>query len=119
MGDLFDTNILIDLLDGRAEALAVADASPDRAVSVVTRIEVLSAASESFDERSVRMLLADFQEEQLSRSIADEAARVRRTSRLKLPDAVILATARVTGRTLVTRDAKAFAQWPGVRLPYA
>lgn len=119
MGELFDTNILIDLLDGRAEALAIAEASSNRAVSVVTRIEVLSGASPAFDERIVRVLLAEFQEEQLTRPIAEEAARVRREHRLKLPDAIILATATATGRTLVTRDAKAFARLPGVRLPYA
>ena len=38
---------------------------------------------------------------------------------LKSPDAIILATAQIRGRTLVTRNSKDFqADMPGIRVPY-
>jgi predicted nucleic acid-binding protein len=47
------------------------------------------------------------------------AALRRERPRLKSPDAVILATAQLRSRVLVTRNTKDFpAQLPGVRVPY-
>ena len=53
-------------------------------------------------------------------AIAERAAALRRTHRLKLPDAVVWASAQVHSMLLVTRDAKAFPVGdPGIRMPYA
>jgi predicted nucleic acid-binding protein len=47
------------------------------------------------------------------------AALRRERPRLKLPDAIILATAQTRGRVLVTRNTKDFpAEMPGIRVPY-
>jgi predicted nucleic acid-binding protein len=52
--------------------------------------------------------------------VAEEAVRIRRQRRLKLPDAIILATARVHGLVLVTRNTKDFDPAdPAIRIPYA
>ncbi len=51
--------------------------------------------------------------------MAEEAAKLQRDRRLKLPDAIVLATARVTGRALATRNTKDFRDGePGVVVPY-
>jgi predicted nucleic acid-binding protein len=55
-------------------------------------------------------------------AIMAEAARIRASSfinppKIRLPDAVVLATANVTGRLLVTRNRKDF-RGPNVRFPY-
>jgi len=51
--------------------------------------------------------------------VAERAAANRRQMRIKLPDAIILATAETAGRTLVTRNVKDFpAGMGGVRVPY-
>jgi len=43
----------------------------------------------------------------------------RRERKVKLPDAIILATAELEGRLLVTRNTKDFpSDDPGVRVPY-
>ncbi len=55
----------------------------------------------------------------LTNDIAESAVSVQRTMRLRLPDAVVLATARVHGLTLSTRNTKDFrADFPEVRVPY-
>ena len=59
-----------------------------------------------------------FELRQLTPIVAEQAALIRREKRLKLPDAVILATARVHGSKLVTRDEKAFAAEPLAYFPY-
>lgn len=52
-------------------------------------------------------------------AVAQEAVRLRRAGRLRLPDAIIYATARVHGRTLVTRNTRDFPEGePGVDVPY-
>ena len=54
--------------------------------------------------------------------LLDEPVRVARLcaeSRLKLPDAYVLATAQVSGAILITRNTKDFpAEMPGIRIPY-
>ena len=55
----------------------------------------------------------------LDDEIARRAVELRRAHRIKLPDAVIWATAQTTGRLLVTRNTKDFSpDDPGVRKPY-
>jgi predicted nucleic acid-binding protein len=57
---------------------------------------------------------------EIDEEIARRAAALRHQRKsLKSPDAVILASAQVTGRILVTRNTKDFpAEMPGVRVPY-
>ena len=55
----------------------------------------------------------------LDESVAERAVALRRTYRLRLPDAIIWATAQVHDAQLVTRNTKDFhADWEGVRVPY-
>jgi hypothetical protein len=51
--------------------------------------------------------------------IAEQAVILRRDHHLKLPDALIWATAQHEGCLLVTRNRKDFgSQTPGIRIPY-
>lgn len=70
--------------------------------------------------KRARAFFGDFQIEELTEEIAAQAASLRRERRrLKLADAVILATAQMRGRILVTRNTKIFpANMPGIRVPY-
>jgi hypothetical protein len=116
---LFDSNILIDHLKDRGDATAVLARCPQRAISTITAIEVLAGALEP-DWPLVRALLDDFEELPVDNRVRDAAARLRRETRLKLPDAVILATARVHRLPLVTRNTRDFPEGePGVVVPYA
>jgi len=82
-------------------------------------IEILSKGNETA-VREVLMFLAQFGLDEIDDEISHRAAALRRErARLKSPDAIILATAQLRGRVLVTRNTKDFpAEMPGIRVPY-
>jgi predicted nucleic acid-binding protein len=113
---LYDTNILIDHLNGIAKATRELENTGDPAISVITWIEVMTGASSAEEESVLRSFLLNFECLPVSNAVAERAAVVRRQMRIKMPDAIILATAEVVGRVLVTRDVRDFSG--GVRVPY-
>lgn len=115
---LLDTNILIDFLGGHSPAKAELALYPEAAISIVTWIEVLSGTVPA-KESATRRFLQTFEVIALTEQVAERAVALRRTHRLKLPDAVIWASADTHGLLLVTRDERDFPKGaPGVRLPY-
>lgn len=116
---LLDSNILIDFLNGSPDARAALERWPDAAISVVTTIEVLAGARDDAEAEQLKLFMQKWPQAELSAEIAEAGARIRRTLRLRLADAVILATARVQRRQLVTRNTKDFRpDWPDVVVPY-
>ena len=119
----FDATVIIDAFAGFDPARAeIRRASNDGARAWISRmvwIEVLSKGSPS-QLRNAEAFLMGFGVDDLDAEIASRAAMLRRDRpRLKSPDAVILASAQVRGRILVTRNTKDFpAGMPGVRIPY-
>lgn len=119
MRALFDTNILIDYLSGREEAKAEIERYRERLISTVTWMELLAGARTEEEEDVIELFLRDFSTVDITRRIARVAVETRRTRRLRLPDAVIWATADAESALLVTRNTKDFpATEPGVRVPY-
>jgi predicted nucleic acid-binding protein len=119
VNELFDTNILIDHLNGVTKATREITRSKSPAISVITWIEVMTGAASSSEEAILRAFLANFQYLEMTREVAERAAVIRRQKRLKMPDAIILATAEAGGRQLVTRNVKDFPSGTrGVRVPY-
>jgi predicted nucleic acid-binding protein len=114
---LIDSNIVIDVLAGVPRALAEVRKHRDRAISVITWIEVTAGLTEE-EQRLREFVSANFPVIALTPEIAEESAFLRRTSRLKLPDAVILATAHKQDRVLVTRNTRDFSPGRFVRIPY-
>ncbi len=119
VGALFDTNILIDHLNAVPLAREEFERFENRAISIITWMEVMVGASADLIEPT-RLFLGGFKVIALHDEIADRAVALRRTYRIKLPDAVIWATAQTAGRLLVTRNTKDFPKDdPGIREPYA
>lgn len=119
VGALFDTNILIDHLNAIPEARAEIERFENRAISVITWMEVMIGADAHLVEPT-RRFLEGFKVIALDDEIANGAVALRRSHRIKLPDAVIWATAQTAGRLLVTRNTKVFpTDDPGIREPYA
>jgi predicted nucleic acid-binding protein len=122
-GFAFDANIVIDALAGfepaRDEILRALGFGSRAWVSRMVWIEVLSKGSPEALRRA-ELLLSGFGIDEIDAEIAARAAALRRERpRLKSPDAIILASAMVRGRVLVTRNTKDFpAQMPGIRVPY-
>jgi predicted nucleic acid-binding protein len=106
---LLDTCFLLGLQQRNPEALRLLDEFPlvvaECAYSVITRIELLSfPALTEADEITVRALLSAMRVLPLSEPVEAEAIRIRRTRKVKLPDALILGTARAHGLKLLTLD---------------
>lgn len=116
---LFDTNILIDALAGNRDARTVLEAHTDAAISVISAFEVLSGTS-AWDEGKAQALIARFRQIDVDPDIVLFAVTLAKDRRLLMPDAIIVATAQATGRTLITRDAKLVNEFedPPVLVPY-
>lgn len=120
----FDSNIIIDALAGfppaGAEIARAAELGGRVWISRMVWIEVLSKGTGP-ELKSAETLLSFFAVDELDAEIAARAAALRRErARLRAADAVILASALVRGRVLVTRNIKDFpATMPGVRVPYS
>ncbi|HEY1630907.1 MAG TPA: type II toxin-antitoxin system VapC family toxin [Rhizomicrobium sp.] len=115
---LFDTNILVDHLNSIPAARAEIARYSAKAISIMTWIEVMVGAEPPL-QIATREFLDDYTIVPLDGLIADEAVALRRKHRIKLPDAIIWATAKSRGMLLVTRNTKDFPPGdPSVRFPY-
>lgn len=127
---LLDTNILIDHFNGVSAALDEIANHDNLAISAITWMEVAAGLDpidlSAFDQltKSLPVYILHTTDE-----INRETTRLRRASigahkagtgkKLATPDAIILATANVTGRQLVTRNPADFrAATIPVRVPY-
>ncbi len=118
MNAIFDTNILIDYLRGVRAAQSELGRYDHVAISVITWIEVMVGTPPEVKE-ATEQFLAGFAMVPLDQAVAERAVLLRRTHRMKLPDAVVWASADVRGMLLVSRDGKAFPEdHPGIRVPY-
>jgi hypothetical protein len=119
MKAVFDTNILIDFLNGIEAARQELARYETRIISIVSYIEVLVGAADAEDEKVIRGFLSSFAIRELSNAVANMAIGLRRDHRLKVPDAIVYATARVEGCMLVSRNTRDFVpDWPDIRHPY-
>ncbi len=99
---LLDTNAVIYLMSGR-----LAFPLPDGrySVSIITEIELLSFSGISaWEEQKIRDLLFLLDRVHLTDTVRDETIRLRRKNRLKLPDAIIAASALIHDAVLLTND---------------
>lgn len=115
---LFDTNILIDYLNAVPEARSELQRFDGKAISVITWMEVMIGAGPEV-EAATRAFLSAFDVMGVDDEIAERAVQLRRSRRIRLPDAIIWATAQCHAMLLVTRNTKDFPESdPGVRVPY-
>lgn len=118
MKAVIDTNILIDYMTGVVQAQAELALYRRPSISPITWIEMM-AGTTAQSEGAVRAFLMTFEVLEIDAKIAEQAASVRRSKRIKLPDAIIWATALVHHCLLVTRNTRDFdAKDPGIRTPY-
>lgn len=108
---LVDSDVLVDHLRGHRRLVLGGDSLH---VSAVTRAELSSG--HAADQRRIRRLLGPMVDISVDAAIAERAGRLRRASDLRLPDALIAATALEHRLTLVTRNARDFAGIRGLKL---
>lgn len=115
---LFDTNILIDYLLGHVEASKELEQYKIAQISIITKMEILVGASQD-NEEIIRDFLSYFIIIALNEEIAEIAVAIRKSHKIKLPDAIIWATAKYTSSLLVTRNTKDFpAHASDIKVPY-
>jgi predicted nucleic acid-binding protein len=116
---VFDSNIVIDFLNGIEQARKELAQYKRAYISPITWIEAQVKAPEGLEAATRAAVDSQFQRLELDEKTLSEGLIIRRELRLKLPDALILAAARVNGWLLVTRNTKDFpASMLGVRVPY-
>lgn len=115
-----DSDVLIDYFDGiraSADELARYDTL---LVSRISWMEVLVGARTTELQELRESLLRHFKVIELDAAVTRRAISLRREHRLKLPDAIVWASALVNRALFVTRNTKDFPRnYPGVRNPYA
>lgn len=86
-------------------------------ISAIVRAEILAWPSQTAMSLAAALALLDAcQLVAVNAVVADEGARIRRETGLKLPDALIAATAVLQSAALVTANAKDFRRVPGLTL---
>ena len=115
---VFDTNIIIDALNGAVEADLEYARYERVLISRVTWMEVLVGVEG--DDTDLRDFLeTHFEIMPLDLRVAEHAVQLRRAYRLRLPDAIIWATAKTFEAVLVTRNTKDFKpEWENIYIPY-
>ena len=106
---LVDTDVFIDHLRGATELRA---GRHRLHYSVITRAELFAGATGT---DLARRVLAPFREVSVDRAIAERAGRIRRDAGVRMPDALIAATALERNLGLATRNTKDFESVRGLR----
>ncbi|MBH8554419.1 type II toxin-antitoxin system VapC family toxin [Nostocaceae cyanobacterium CENA357] len=110
---IYDTNIFIYYLAGEpiVDSLFAEDFLNlhDILMSPIVRIELLSFSGLSEgEEQAIEDLLSQFSSVSLSQEIEDQTIELKRRHKIKLPDAIIAATALNQDAFLVTRNVRDF-----------
>jgi tRNA(fMet)-specific endonuclease VapC len=117
-----DTDVLIDYLTGRGDALVVAELEQGTLqTTVVTRFELLAGARTPRQQEILGQLLDAVPALSLDAAAADRSAQVRRALELRgepigMADSLIAGIVLQHGGTLMTRNRRHFERVEGLRL---
>ena len=91
------------------------------AVSVISKIEVLGFNSPTEELNLLKSFFNDVVVLDMSEEVVEQTIVLRSTVRIKIPDAIIAATALVYNLTLITRNVADFKYVPGLLVinPYS
>lgn len=104
-GKLVDTNILIYLSKRKLEFGEIASPKDNLYISVITYMEVLGYRFDNIIEKqTVEQLCKHFPILDLNPEIVSKVISIRQNHKIKLPDAIILATALVYELELITAN---------------
>lgn len=117
---LIDTNALIDYLgkrlpdNGMDFVNTIIDAVPN--VSVITKIEVLGFNAPDKHYQLLVQFMNDASVLELSNKVVEESINIRKNHKIKLPDAIIAATALVNNLVIISRNVSDFKNIKNLQL---
>jgi len=117
---LIDTNALIDYLgkrlpdNGMDFMNTIIDAVPN--VSVITKIEVLGFNAPDKHYQLLVQFMNDASVLELSNKVVEESINIRKNHKIKLPDAIIAATALVNNLVVISRNVSDFKNIKNLQL---
>jgi predicted nucleic acid-binding protein len=116
---LIDSDVLIDYLQGVSAASEEMARYREVRYSIISWMEVMCGAETVEEAEAAKILFDSMSRVELSPEVAARAVDERKRLGLKLPDAIILASADCEGCILVTRNSKDFSESdPRIRFPY-
>ncbi len=116
---LIDTNAIVDYLglklpnSGMVFMNSIMDNEPS--ASVITKIEVLGYSTTAEYSRLLAEFIDDINIIELTSEVVSKTILIRRTNKIKLPDAIIAATAVVRGSVIISRNVKDFQNIKGLK----
>ena len=118
---LADTNTIIDLVVGRLPIASIAWLEQELgqqtvAISVVTRIELLTKKEPASEYETMQSFVKSVDVLLLDELVTQQTISLRQQHRVKLPDAIIAATALAHGLSLLTRNMRDFQAVGGLRV---
>ncbi|CAN5556316.1 type II toxin-antitoxin system VapC family toxin [soil metagenome] len=115
-----DSDVLIDYFDGIPASATELARYDTLFLSRISWMEVLVGARNPKLREVRENFLRHFKLIELDAAVARRAITLRQEHRLRLPDAIVWASALVHRALLITRNTKHFPRdYPGVRVPYA
>jgi predicted nucleic acid-binding protein len=101
---ILDSNIVIYLSQRKLSIDDVFDNDKEYAISLVTYMEILSYNLSSREEEFIHKLLSLFRIIDITQSVANKVIHLKKKRKIKLPDAIIIATTLVEKAILYTND---------------
>ncbi len=117
---LIDTNVVSDYFSellpeaGMTLIDETIDATPN--LSMITQIELLSWKTDNVVEQQVKNFIQDSIIWEVTPDVVTECVRIRRSKKIKTPDAIIAATALANNFTVITNNEKDFENIRGLKI---
>lgn len=117
---LIDTNVVSDYFSellpeaGMTLIDEAIDATPN--LSIITQIELLSWKTDDVAEQQVKNFIQDSIIWEVTPDVVAKCVKIRRSKKIKTPDAIIAATALANGFIIITNNEKDFENIRGLKI---
>lgn len=117
---LIDTNVVSDYFSASISqaGMALMDLATDAVptISIITQIELLCWNTDAITTQQVQEFIGDSRVLDINPDVIVQCVRIRKTKKIKLPDAIIAATALVYDLVLISRNTSDFTNIDGLKV---